>query len=237
MAGLGKKTFVAGEVLLAQDVNGYLMDQSVMVFGGTAARSSAIPTPTEGMMSYRTDDNVVEVFDGSAYVGVGGSDSGLIHIKTETFSAVASQSVDNVFSANFDNYKILLNNVTTSALAAFNLRLRASGTDTSTNYNRQRLLVTSTTVAGARTTSNTSMDAVARSQIGIPVVTEIFMSGPFIANQTYASVRDSEGEYGTSVSMFFANYNQTASTSFDGFTLLCSTGNMSGSISVYGYRK
>jgi hypothetical protein len=48
------------------------MDQSVMVFGGTAARSSAIPTPSEGMMSYRTDDDVVEVFNGTDYVSVGG---------------------------------------------------------------------------------------------------------------------------------------------------------------------
>ena len=63
----GKKTFVAGEVLLAQDVNDYLMDQSVMVFGGTAARSSAIPTPTEGMASYRSDADIVEVYNGSAW--------------------------------------------------------------------------------------------------------------------------------------------------------------------------
>lgn len=72
MAGLGKKTFTAGEVLTASDVNGYLMDQSIMVFGGTAARSSAIPSPSEGMMSYRTDDDVVEVFNGTDYVSVGG---------------------------------------------------------------------------------------------------------------------------------------------------------------------
>ena len=70
MAGLGKKSFVAGEVLLAQDVNGYLMDQMVMVFAGTAARSSAIPTPTEGMVTYRTDDKVVEVFNGTAFVSL-----------------------------------------------------------------------------------------------------------------------------------------------------------------------
>ena len=167
--------------------------------------------------------------------GLGGG--GLIHINTTAFGAVSSISLDNVFSATYDNYKILLNNVTTSGNAAFNLRLRASGTDTSTNYNRQRLVVEGTNVAGSRTTSNTSMDAVARSQIGIPVVNEIFMMGPFIANQTYLTMRDSEGSYGTSISMFIANYNQTENTSFDGFTITLSTGNMSGSISVYGYRK
>jgi hypothetical protein len=77
VAGLGKKTFTAGEVLTASDVNGYLMDQAVMVFGGTAARSSAIPSPSEGMMSYRTDDDVVEVYDGTDYVAVGGAQYGV----------------------------------------------------------------------------------------------------------------------------------------------------------------
>jgi hypothetical protein len=63
----GKKTFVAGEVLTAQDVNDYLMDQSVMTFASSAARSSAIPTPTEGMTSYRSDADIVEVYNGSAW--------------------------------------------------------------------------------------------------------------------------------------------------------------------------
>ena len=73
MAGLGKKTFTAGEVLTASDVNGYLMEQSVMVFGGTAARSSAIPTPSEGMTTYRTDTKQLEYYNGTAWTAVGGS--------------------------------------------------------------------------------------------------------------------------------------------------------------------
>ena len=72
MAGAGKKTFTAGEVLTASDVNTYLMEQSVMVFGGTAARSSAIPTPSEGMVSYRTDIDIVETYNGSSWIGLGG---------------------------------------------------------------------------------------------------------------------------------------------------------------------
>jgi hypothetical protein len=64
----GKKTFVAGEVLTAQDVNDYLMDQSVMTFASDAARSSAIPTPTQGMISYQTDTDAIEAYDGSNWV-------------------------------------------------------------------------------------------------------------------------------------------------------------------------
>lgn len=70
MSGLGRKVFTAGEVLAASDVNGYLMDQSVMVFADEAARTSAIGTPTEGMFTYTSDDDAFEYWDGSAWQSV-----------------------------------------------------------------------------------------------------------------------------------------------------------------------
>jgi hypothetical protein len=70
MSGLGRKVFAAGEVLTAANVNGYLMDQTVMVFDDSASRGSAIPSPTEGMMSYTKDDNLVQVYDGSGWTAV-----------------------------------------------------------------------------------------------------------------------------------------------------------------------
>jgi hypothetical protein len=68
MAGSGKKTFTAGDVLTASDVNNYLMDQTVMVFGGTAARASAIPTPSEGMFAVTTDNDELDYYDGTNWV-------------------------------------------------------------------------------------------------------------------------------------------------------------------------
>jgi hypothetical protein len=67
----GKKTFVAGEVLLAQDVNDFLMDQSVMNFASSAARASAIPTPTEGMVAYLQDSNTLDAYNATNWVTVG----------------------------------------------------------------------------------------------------------------------------------------------------------------------
>jgi hypothetical protein len=69
MAGLGRKVWAAGDVLAAADVNGYLMDQAVMVFADSAARSSAIGTPTQGMVSYLQDTSSLEVY-GTAWAGV-----------------------------------------------------------------------------------------------------------------------------------------------------------------------
>jgi hypothetical protein len=63
-----KKTFTAGEVLAAADVNDFLMDQSLMTFAGTAARGSAIPTPVEGMLTYLDDSDIYESYSGSAWL-------------------------------------------------------------------------------------------------------------------------------------------------------------------------
>ena len=70
MAGLGRQVFTAGEVLTAADVNGYLMDQTVMVFADATARTAAISAPSEGMVTYLSDTNALEYYDGSAFVGV-----------------------------------------------------------------------------------------------------------------------------------------------------------------------
>lgn len=70
MAGLGYKTFSAGEVLTAANVMGYLQNQVVMVFADSAARSSAIGTAvSEGMMSYLVDTSSLEVY-GTAWAAV-----------------------------------------------------------------------------------------------------------------------------------------------------------------------
>jgi hypothetical protein len=66
MAGLGKTTFVAGTILTASQVNGYLMDQVVQVYAGTAARGSALPVPDEGMMTYLADTDKLQLATGTA---------------------------------------------------------------------------------------------------------------------------------------------------------------------------
>ena len=65
MAGLGRTVFTAGEVLTAANVNGYLMDQSVMVFADAAARATAIPEPSPGMMCFLLDLVQVQVYSGT----------------------------------------------------------------------------------------------------------------------------------------------------------------------------
>ena len=100
MAGSGFKVFAAGEVLTAANVNGYLMEQSVMVFAGTAARGSAIGTAvSEGMVTYLTDSNSITVYDGSAWQQVYPSATSAVNSITAAYTAAASDANDTIYVA------------------------------------------------------------------------------------------------------------------------------------------
>ena len=71
-AGLGYKEFTTGDVLTAADANGYLASQVVMVFASAAARTSAIASPQEGMISFLKDTNSTEYYSGAAWVAIAG---------------------------------------------------------------------------------------------------------------------------------------------------------------------
>jgi hypothetical protein len=66
------KVFSNGSVLNASDLNDYLMNQSVIVFSNSSARSTAIPSPIEGMVTYLEDINSLNVYNGTSWVAVGG---------------------------------------------------------------------------------------------------------------------------------------------------------------------
>lgn len=72
MAGAGWRTFTAGAVLTAAQVQTYLADQSVQVHASAAARSATLGTAVAtGMVSYRSDGTAVEFYNGSAWVALG----------------------------------------------------------------------------------------------------------------------------------------------------------------------
>lgn len=58
----GRRTFVAGEILTASNINSFLMNQSVMVFDDEAARTAAIPSPIQGMVAYLKDSDELEKY-------------------------------------------------------------------------------------------------------------------------------------------------------------------------------
>ena len=70
---------------LAADFNA-VSDQTVMVFATAAQRTAAIPTPVEGMHTYRADVDSVEMWNGAAWT------SGTVHF-TMDYTAVESGDI------------------------------------------------------------------------------------------------------------------------------------------------
>jgi hypothetical protein len=64
----GYREFQTGEVLTAANVNGFLMEQSIMTFADAAARDAALTAVLrEGMLAYNLDTKALEVYDGTAW--------------------------------------------------------------------------------------------------------------------------------------------------------------------------
>jgi len=233
--GSGFRTFTAGEVLTASNVQNYLMDQSVMVFGGSAARSSAIGTANfeEGMVSYLTDTDKVEAYNGTNWVSVAPTTSqGLTLINTTSFSGVTSQSINNVFSATYDVYRLVfvLNESTDGTII---LRLRVGGSDNSTasSYTSQFVQGASSSVtSGAETESYWNLFAANTSRS----IATYDIAQPFVATPTALI---GMGARTGRITSRFSHHNQ--STSYDGFSILDVGGvtTLTGYLQVFGYNK
>lgn len=71
--------FQVNQVLTAAQVDTYLMNQTIMTFADSTARSSALATAaTEGMFTFLQDNDTLEYYDGAAWQqfsqGGGGGD-------------------------------------------------------------------------------------------------------------------------------------------------------------------
>jgi hypothetical protein len=169
----------------------------------------------------------------------GTASSGLTLINTTSFSGVASQSVNDVFSATYDNYKIVTS-ATGSGNNNIEFRLRVSGTDNSaTNYRRQRMNANSTTISGQRLTGQTLWSrAGGTTRSGGLIASNILeLANPF--NNGAASAVSFSGTAPTGnleYDLYFFGLDVT--TSYTGFTLIVDpAGTMTGYVSVYGYSK
>jgi hypothetical protein len=222
-----RKDFAPFTRLDASDVNTYLMDQSVQTFAGTAARGSAIPTPVEGMMTYLSDLDRYDTYNGSSHVPA----FGLTLVKSQAIgSAVTSVVVNNAFSADYDDYKILITGGVASTPATLVMQLGASTTG---YYFVRRNL----NFSGGAETINLGNNATNFNFLGNAntsfIYVNIDLTGPFLATWS--------GLNGTSLPTTSAGtYMGThqVSASYSGFTLTTSTGTITGGkINVYGYKK
>ena len=123
MAGAGYKLFATGDVLTAAQVNTYLMQQTVMVFASSAARTTALSgVLAEGMVSYLQDTNSLEVYDGSAWIGATGDITALtagtgISITNPT-GPIPTVAIDTAVTADLTTAQTLTNKTLTTPIIA-----------------------------------------------------------------------------------------------------------------------
>ena len=164
------------------------------------------------------------------------STPGLTLINTTSFSGVATQSVNDVFTSSYRNYKILVN--CNSSISGTNLfmRLRASGTDSALSY-YYGLAQTSAGGVSAVINGNNVSDGLfltrMRNAANLRTGVDVTLFNPQIALETNYTVMCAFND-GTLVAGAAGGGAHESAVSYTGFTLLGSSGNITGSVSVYG---
>ena len=166
MAGAGYKLFATGDVLTAAQVNTYLMQQTVMVFASSAARTSALSgVLAEGMVSYLQDTNSLEVYDGSAWIGATGDITALtagtgISITNPT-GPIPTVAIDTAVTADLTTAQTLTNKTLTTPIIA-----------TISNTGTLTLPTSTDTIVGRATT-----DTLTNKTLTAPVISTISNTG------------------------------------------------------------
>jgi len=232
-------TFTASQVLTANQMN-QSARTGVPVFANTTDRDAAFggtgeKTLAEGQLCYvenLTGVAQIQYYDGSTWTSL--SSGGLVLISNTAHSAASSVSVDNVFSSTYTNYRIIWQSSFSTSLTP-TMRFRAGGTATTSSYAFQFVIGSSTTVTANRGTAQANLDIFGGASAG-PLLAIYDIYGLNLAANTAGS--------GT-VNMLYGgnlvhhNYSiaQQGTTQFDGVEINASTGNMTGNLWIYGYRK
>jgi len=162
--------------------------------------------------------------------GAGGSNL----VTTQTLTAVSTLSINNCFSATYDNYEILMS-ISSSVGSALRLRMRAAGTDaTTTAYSYQELSGNSTTAGATRGTGLTSL-YIGYADTTYCIIRATFYQ-PFLSAATMVEESQARNSAGSPIVYVYGSFHNVAS-SYDGFTVFPDSGTMTGTISVYGFRK
>jgi hypothetical protein len=203
------------------------------VTAGTATVSSAGPLAIPqygGGTLYFTSAGV------STFFGAAGpaASSGLTLITSGSISNTTS--VNNCFSATYQNYKIVLNSYVGPAADTVRFRLRVGGADNSAaNYSALGITCNlNTGTLSASTQKNATFWSISQSNdMANGLSTSWDLLNPFEAKNT--NYTPLTFFYGDLTESFLASGIHVSATSFDGFTIFPNSGTLTGTYKVYGY--
>jgi hypothetical protein len=162
---------------------------------------------------------------------------GLVHIATETFSAVSSLTLNEVFTSDYTNYQVIMSFSATSTPTTFNIRFATGGSANTGTYLSQRLDVNSSTVSG--TATNTNSGNWGSGNNSIATVTNLIhgvFSGPATTNPTTWTGQCARSQTATQAQLTLNSGIHNVASAFDGLVVFPGSGTITGTIRVYGYR-
>jgi hypothetical protein len=160
------------------------------------------------------------------------SGGGLVFITSSAFSASSTVSVNNCFTSTYANYRVVLDCVGSAELG-IDCRLRASGSDDSAaTYNTRRSILASG-YSSSYNATNTSFAVVIAQATNRSAAVLDFIN-PEASLQTNA-LTNASYEPSANGRMELSGLTFTNTTQFDGFSLICASGNITGTVRVYGY--
>jgi hypothetical protein len=197
----------------------------------------SFPTPADTDLVKNGADAIRDLGDAvdtAMNTALGTKKAGMVLLNTTSFSGVATQSINDVFSATYENYVVFLI-MQTSSTSDLQFRWRVSGADdTNAVYNYQ--------IAGL-TTSNTASNLAATTQTlnkfsagfnNTNTATQLNFYKPFASDRSFFT-SNSVGVNSSTLGTTFTGSGQfTNTTSFTGFTLYAAAGNITGTVRVYG---
>jgi hypothetical protein len=200
-----------------------------------------VPTSTDLVKDGATAiETLGDAIDASMNTALGTKKAGMVLRNTTSFSAVASQSVNDVFSATYDNYKVIVNLDSTSSTGHDTyFRLRVGGADlSSSTYNGSLSFVRSSgTLGGSYSTTRTGWGFL-DSAISPGCQTFMEIGNPFRTTGKHTAYWTGWGIAGGEDAIKFFAGQVAAGTSYTGFSIVnIGTGTVTGSVSVYGYSK
>jgi hypothetical protein len=220
----------------ASDNPPIVVTDGVRVFADAAARTSAIPTPTEGMLTYLEDTQTYESWDGAAWVAFGGGGGDFTLIARTSFSAVSGQNFDDVFTSDYAVYRVVIEKISGSTSHTLEYQNRVSGvTQTASYYGA--IANAQYNQTSFRSTINTNNEA--SLQITVPGITISSMLSFDVHDVGVSGISRLHGtgmggEDG--VTFQFGGY-RAATEITTGFRLTPSAGTITGTVAIYGYGK